>query len=92
MNGAQSILRFGVVDDISLTEDNSVEIWQQDGSVIRIGQRSKPADSAYSVPVSYGWLVYTRLHSCRASLRADDGWTQDKVDKVARILDGEVVL
>ena len=50
------------------------------------------ANYAYSVPAGDGWLIYTRFHSCRAHLRAADGWTQGKVDVVLRIIDGEVVL
>jgi hypothetical protein len=48
--------------------------------------------TAYAVPVSDGWLVYTRFHSCRAYLRTASGWTQEQVDILTRILDGEVVL
>jgi len=47
---------------------------------------------AYSVPTQDGWLVYTRFHSCRAHLHRAAGWTQEQVDTVLRVLDGEVVL
>lgn len=50
------------------------------------------ANKAYTVPVPGGWLLYTRFHSCRARLLEDAGWTQEKADTVARILDGDIVL
>jgi hypothetical protein len=92
MNGTQSILKFGAVEEEPLTPSNSVGIRAKDNSITRIGQRNRPSASAYTVPVPSGWLVYTRYHSCRASLRMADGWTADQAEAVARILDGEVVL
>lgn len=47
---------------------------------------------AYTIPNHSGWLVFTRFNSCRAQLRAADGWTQAQAEVMARVLDGEVVL
>ena len=53
---------------------------------------AEPLEYAYAVPSAIGWSVYDRFHKLRAVLLTSTGYTQEMVDTVVRLIDGEVVL